>query len=114
MGFAIKSFLLMMGIGLLVGFTIFVVGTSLQFGKCGVSAGPCYGRDTTFYLNAVVVDQCIDCPNGKIGFIHTRDTTLPIIYKIDKNSVIKWAKILDAEPCSSISLRRMGGMALIE
>jgi len=88
------------------------VGSASNMGKCGMSAGPCYGEKTTVNLNKVRVDKYLDCANGKIGFMHTQDKAHPVMFKIGLDSKIKWAYKFDADACCGIPMLKISGMEL--
>ena len=85
-----------------------------DLGDCGFSSGPCLGEKIDFNLRAAKVDQYLDCPNGRIGFVHTQDTLTPIVFKIDKHSKLLWALRLESDSCSGIPLKQMSGMEILE
>lgn len=98
----------------LFGAFILLNGVSLatSMGECGMSAGPCYGEKIDLNLSKQRVDEYLECPNGKIGFIHTKDAALPIMFKIGPDSKVKWAYRFDGDACCGIPMLKIGGMEL--
>ena len=82
--------------------------------KCWMSAGPCFGQQIHLNLNTTKVDQYLDCPNGRIGFVSTQDTLSPIVFKIDNTLKLLWALRLETDSCSGIPLKQMSGMEILE
>jgi hypothetical protein len=110
---------ILIGLGIVV---LIVVGSygyiMYQFtdglGKCGMSAGPCFGQQVDFNLETEIVDLYLDCPNGRIGFISTQDTLSPKVFKVDKSSRLLWALRLDSDSCSGIPMKKISGMEILE
>lgn len=101
------------GITALILFVLWALLRNSPFmGDCGMSAGPCYGEKISWDPKKEKVDTWLDCPNGKIGFSHTLDKELPVVFKLDKNGVVKWAYRLDAEACCGIPMLRISGLTL--
>lgn len=89
-----------------------VIAFANSMGKCGMSAGPCYGRKIELKLNKREVAEIINCPNGKIGFIPAEGKSLPILFKTDLHSNIAWAYLFDTDSCCGIPMLKISGMAL--
>ena len=100
---------LVLYVGIVLMNTVSFVST---MGECGMSAGPCYGEKTTINLDKMRMDEYLDCPNGKIGFMHTKDKAHPVMFKIGLDSKIKWAYMFDADACCGIPMLKISGMEL--
>jgi hypothetical protein len=86
-----------------------------DLGECGFANGPCFGVKINLDLNNQIIDEYIDVPNGKIGFISVKesaDTLAPIMFKLDRASRLQCAFRLESEFCSGIPLKEMSGMRL--
>ncbi|MBP6810526.1 MAG: hypothetical protein KA138_03360 [Saprospiraceae bacterium] len=93
-------------------FLMIAHSASSLFDKCGMSGGPCYGHMIALDLEKELVDEYVDCPNGKIGFIPAKGTSLPILFKIDANSNIVWAYRFNTDSCCGIPMLKIHGMEL--
>lgn len=65
--------------------------------ECGMSNGPCNGKEVELKLNKVKVDEFLEIPNGKLGFINTENKLAPILFKINNKKEIEWARQLVTE-----------------
>ena len=85
-----------------------------ELGVCGFANGPCYGEKVKLNLKTQKVDEYIDVPNGKIGFISIKegaDTLAPIVFKLDQNSKLLWALRLETDNCG-LPLEEMSNLRL--
>lgn len=113
----IKKILIVLGIVVLiaVGFYSYVIYQfTVGLGECAMLSGPCFGQAVEIDLKKVTVDQYLNCPNGRIGFISTQDTLSPIIFKLDTNAKIVWALRLESDSCSGIPMKQISGMEILE
>ncbi len=109
------------------GMIIFLVATNLWWVKrplshlvdsqddCGFEVGPYAGERIAIDRSVVQIEEFVDFPGGKFGFIHMRDTLTPVLIKLNEADRVLWAIRLNSDnrenwiPLKAISDIRLSG-----
>ncbi len=62
-----------------------------EVGECVMSDGPVYGDTIAIHDKNLNLEQQIQIPNGKFGFMNLSDSLSPKLIKFDKDDNIIWA-----------------------
>lgn len=115
-----KKIIIGIGIGILVLFLYFGVSIYQFFnavdklGVCGLQVGPYYGKQMVLQSDINQVDTLIHLSSGKLAFLHTQDSLVPIIGKLDSNNTWNWAvELSPSDSTSWVPLKAMSGIKLV-
>ena len=84
-----------------------------QSDHCVMNVGPIYG-DTVPIIAPPTLEEEIQIPKGKFGFLHLTDTLSPILIKFDSDNVIQWAIEFKADSSLSLPYQRLSGFEMKE
>ncbi|WP_210462941.1 hypothetical protein [Rufibacter roseolus] len=90
-------------------------------GGCGISAILIQGQKVKIKLSTIKINTYLEIPDGQLAISNTnasskvKDTSPPILIKLDKNQKVVWAIKLDSEEAKSgIPLYSMTDIKLLD